>query len=50
MVKSDLHIVAEKLNPKSISAETERFNNDLIQIMKGGPRWWEVREETSLSA
>lgn len=39
---SDLKIDAGKFDAKSISKETHAFNDQLIQIMEGGPKWYEV--------
>ena len=39
---SDLTLDVKKFDSKSISKETENFNDGLIDIMKGGPKWWEV--------
>ena len=39
---SDLKVDASKFDPKSISKETHTFNDQLIKIMEGGPKWYEV--------
>lgn len=41
-LKSDLTIASEKLDPKSIPQKTHDFNDSLIKIMEGGPKWYEV--------
>ena len=40
---SDLTISTGKFNPEAISGETKKFNNHLVDIMKGAPKWHEVR-------
>lgn len=39
---SDLQLDAAKLRPDAISGKTREFNDKLIKIMKGGPKWYEV--------
>jgi hypothetical protein len=39
---SDLNIDAVKFDPSKASAKTGEFNEKLIEIAKGGPRWYEV--------
>ncbi|KAK5125548.1 hypothetical protein LTR85_000659 [Meristemomyces frigidus] len=39
---SDLTLDASKFKPEAISEKTNKFNDQLIKIMEGGPRWWEV--------
>ena len=39
---SDLTLNHSKFSAKSISKETQAFNDQLIEIMKGGPKWYEV--------
>jgi len=42
---SDLTLDASKFNPSAITEKTHKFNDQLIKIMEGGPRWWEVGPE-----
>ncbi|KAK5722553.1 hypothetical protein LTR15_005784 [Elasticomyces elasticus] len=42
---SDLTLDPSKFDPKSISEQTHAFNDKLIKIMEGGPRWWDVGAE-----
>jgi len=44
-LESDLTLDASKFDPKAISEQTHAFNNKLMKIMEGGPRWWEVGAE-----
>lgn len=46
---SDLKIDASKFDPKNITKETNDFNDGLIKIMNGVPKWWEVCNRTVLS-
>jgi hypothetical protein len=39
---TDLNLLAEKLDPKNISQKTHDFNQNLMNIMKGNPKWYEV--------
>lgn len=39
---SDLTLDANKFDPKAITDQTRKFNDGLIKIMEGGPRWWDV--------
>ena len=39
---SDLKIDASKFNQNAVSEETHAFNDKLIKIMEGGPKWYEV--------
>ena len=39
---SDLKVDASKFDAKAISKETHAFNDQLIKIMEGGPKWYEV--------
>lgn len=39
---SDLQIDVKKFDPKSVSSKTSEFNDGLIKIFKGVPKWWEV--------
>lgn len=39
---SHLNLDANVFSPKSISKETHAFNDQLIKIMEGGPKWYEV--------
>lgn len=41
-LKSDLSLDASKFKPTAISKQTHDFNDQLIKIMEGGPKWWEV--------
>jgi len=41
-LKSDLTLDVNKFDPKRITEKTHKFNDQLIKIMEGGPRWWEV--------
>ena len=41
-LKSDLQLDAAKFAPSAISQKTSDFNDKLIKIMEGGPRWYEV--------
>ncbi len=41
-LQSDLSIDYSKFDPKSISDGTKKFNEQLMDMMRGGPRWWEV--------
>lgn len=42
-LESDLKLDASKFRADAISAQTQRFNDDLIEIGKQGPKWFEVR-------
>ncbi|KAK5708822.1 hypothetical protein LTR17_020365 [Elasticomyces elasticus] len=42
---SDLTLDPSKFDPKSISEQTHAFNDKLIKIMEGVPRWWDVGAE-----
>ncbi|KAK3701831.1 hypothetical protein LTR37_015253 [Vermiconidia calcicola] len=42
---SDLSITADKFKPEAISKATHDFNDQLIKIMEGGPKWYEVGAE-----
>ncbi|KAK5146523.1 hypothetical protein LTR04_001029 [Oleoguttula sp. CCFEE 6159] len=44
-LKSDLTISKEKFQPSALSEKTEKYNEKLISIMEGGPRWYEVGPE-----
>ncbi|KAL2350329.1 Alpha/Beta hydrolase protein [Cryomyces antarcticus] len=44
-LKSDLTISKEKFQPSAVSEKTEKYNEKLISIMEGGPRWYEVGPE-----
>ncbi|KAK5166314.1 uncharacterized protein LTR77_008575 [Saxophila tyrrhenica] len=44
-LKSDLSVAGEKLDPKNISQATHEFNDNLIKIMEGGPKWYDVGAE-----
>lgn len=44
-VKSDLQLDASKFAPKAISQATHDFNEQLIKIMDGAPKWYEVGAE-----
>lgn len=39
---SDLKLDASKFKPDAISQQTKDFNAQLIKIMEGGPKWYEV--------
>jgi hypothetical protein len=41
---SDLRLVAAKLDKKNISKATHEFNDQLMKIMEGGPKWYEVSQ------
>lgn len=43
---SDLTLDASKFHPSAITEKTHAFNSNLIKIMQGGPRWWEVGAPT----
>lgn len=40
--KNPIQIDPKVFDPASISADTHVFNENLMEIMKGAPRWWEV--------
>ena len=42
-LQSDLNLDASKFRHDAISKQTHEFNDKLIKIMEGGPKWWEVR-------
>jgi len=39
---SDLQLDASKFQPEAISEQTKKFNDGLVKIMEGGPKWYEV--------
>ena len=39
---SDLYVDASKFDSSKVSEKTTKFNDALIKILKGGPRWYEV--------
>lgn len=44
-LKSDLSIDSSKFDPSAVSEQTKSFNDHLIKVMTGGPRWYEVGAE-----
>lgn len=42
---SDLTLSAAKFRPEAVSDQTKKFNDVLIKIMEGGPRWFDVGAE-----
>lgn len=45
-LRSDLTLPSpDKFSPSAISQKTHNFNNGLIKIMEGGPKWYEVGAE-----
>ncbi|KAF2773518.1 hypothetical protein EJ03DRAFT_100813 [Teratosphaeria nubilosa] len=44
-LKSDLALDAAKFDPNAVTEETQKFNQKLVEIMDGGPKWWEVGAE-----
>lgn len=43
-LKSDLQVDVAKFDDKNISDQTKKFNDGLMKIMAGGPRWYEVSD------
>jgi hypothetical protein len=41
-LNSDLQLPASKFDPDQVTDQTAKFNEKLIEIMKGGPKWYEV--------
>lgn len=43
-LQSDLQLDASKFDEKNISEQTKEFNEGLMKVMSGGPKWYEVRQ------
>ena len=41
-LKSDLHLDPALFAPSAISAQTNGFNEKLMEIMSKGPKWYQV--------
>lgn len=41
-MKSDITVDPSKFDPLNVSEKTKKFNEDLIEIGKQNPRWYEV--------
>ena len=41
-LKTDLNLDATLFSPSAISAQTNGFNETLMEIMSNGPKWYEV--------
>jgi hypothetical protein len=41
-LESDITINVAKFQKESISASTDKFNDQLMDIMSKGPKWYEV--------
>ncbi|EME82190.1 uncharacterized protein MYCFIDRAFT_65237 [Pseudocercospora fijiensis CIRAD86] len=43
---SDLNLDHKKFDPSQISDQTKKYNDQLIEVQKKGPKWYEVGAET----
>jgi len=46
-LQSDIVIDVAKFHPGAVSEQTKKFNERLIEIFEGAPKWWEVRHVLS---